>query len=117
MGCGGAPTGGPATDIPAVLETARVAGEGDAADDPAVWIAPDPSDSLVLGTDKTAGLYLYELSGEIADFLPTGRLNNVDVRYDFALPGPRRDIAVASDRTNIGLAVFLIDPEDRSFEA
>ena len=114
--CSGEPGGLPAHELTATLETERVAGTGDAADDPAVWVAPDPSQSLVLGTDKTAGLYAYELDGTVAAYIDAGRVNNVDVRYDFALPGPQRDIAVASDRTNIGLAVFLIDPETRAIE-
>ncbi|WP_412545564.1 phytase [Maricaulis sp. MIT060901] len=110
-------SGAPAVEITAVRETVAVASSGDAADDPTIWLAPDPLDSLVLGTDKQAGLYAYNLDGSIAQHIPAGRVNNVDLRYDFALPGPRRDIAVASDRTNIGLAVFLIDPETRHVEA
>lgn len=109
----------PSTDLEleAAIETARVASDGDAADDPAVWVAPQPAESLILGTDKQAGLYTYNLDGSIAQHLPVGRLNNVDVRYGFPVPGPVRDIAIASDRTNIAVAVFLIDPETRTVEA
>tara|TARA_R110000868_G_scaffold277963_1_gene537761 strand:+ start:19994 stop:21022 length:1029 start_codon:yes stop_codon:yes gene_type:complete len=107
----------PVHEIHASAETVRVAGTGDAADDPALWLAPDPAQSLILGTDKTAGLYAYELDGSIHSFLPVGRLNNIDVRAGFDLPGPARDIAVATDRTNTALAVFLIDTEAREIEA
>lgn len=110
-------SGEPAVEITAVHETVAVASSGDAADDPSVWLAPNAPDSLILGTDKQAGLYAYNLDGSIAQHIAAGRVNNVDLRYDFALPGPRRDIAIASDRTNIGLAVFLIDPETRTIEA
>lgn len=102
--------------VVASVETVRVAGEGDAADDPAIWHAPSDADSLILGTDKRTGLYAYNLDGSVHEYLPVGRLNNVDVRYDLALPGPSRDIAIASDRTHIGLAVFLIDPDTRDIE-
>lgn len=107
----------PPLPLEAAIETVRVASDGDSADDPAVWVAPRPEDSLILGTDKRAGLYAYNLDGSIAQHLAVGRVNNVDVRYDFDLPGPRRDIAIASDRTNIAVAVFLIDPETRNIEA
>ncbi len=103
--------------LEAAIETERVASDGDAADDPAVWVSPVPEQSLVLGTDKQAGLYAYNLDGSIAQHLPVGEVNNVDVRYDFPLPGPARDIAIASERTNNALAVFLIDAETGDIEA
>ncbi|MBR9824268.1 MAG: phytase [Alphaproteobacteria bacterium] len=104
-------------ELEAAVETVRVASNDDAADDPAVWVAPNPQDSLILGTDKQAGLYAYRLDGSIAQNLPVGEVNNVDVRYNFPMPGPARDIAVASERTNIGLAVFMIDPQTGEIEA
>lgn len=109
-GCGG---GLPAVEIEAVLETASVAGTGDAADDPAVWVSDNPADSLIFGTDKDNGVYVYTMTGAEHAYLPEGRLNNVDVRYDFALNGRMVDIAGASDRSNIGIAFFFIDPDTR----
>lgn len=100
----------PRVSVPASVETAAVAGAGDAADDPAFWRAEDPSQSRILGTDKKSGLYTYTLSGEIVQYLEAGRMNNVDVRYGFAAGDQTVDIAVASDRTNIAMAVFFIDP-------
>lgn len=97
--------------VPASLETEAVAGAGDAADDPALWRAPDPADSLILGTDKKSGLYVYRLDGSTAQYLEAGNMNNIDVRYGFDAGGRTVDIAVASDRTNIALAVFFIDRE------
>lgn len=94
-----------------VAETPVVGGEGDAADDPAIWPGSPTQAPLILGTDKDRGLYVYNLDGTERDFLPVGRVNNVDVRLNFPMPGPGRDIAVASDRTNLALAIFLIDPE------
>ena len=43
----------PRVSVPASVETAAVAGAGDAADDPAFWRAADPAQSRILGTDKT----------------------------------------------------------------
>ena len=72
--------------VQATMETAPVysqVGE-DAADDPAIWInTENPENSLVIGTDKNAGLYSYNLNGEIVQFLKAGALNNVDLRPDF----------------------------------
>ncbi|WP_300530805.1 phytase [Maricaulis sp.] len=99
-----------------VAETPIVGGEGDAADDPAIWPGSQTQAPLILGTDKDRGLYVYNLDGTERDFLPVGRVNNVDVRLNFPLPGPRRDIAVASDRSNNALAVFLIDPQTGGVE-
>src|SRR3546814_8619832 len=46
--------------ISARVETVPVKSPGDAADDPAIWANPDdPAASLIVATDKKAGLYLY----------------------------------------------------------
>ena len=96
--------------VTAFAETERVGGTGDAADDPAIWITPDPADSLVIGTDKTAGLYTYTLDGAVRQFLPVGRLNNVDLRPGFEVAGNERVLIAASDRTNNAVMVFFLDP-------
>ena len=114
-----APPAPPLASVPASAETAPVRGSltsGDAADDPALWRAPDPADSLILGTDKDSGLYIYRLDGSTVRFLDVGRVNNIDVRYGFQAGERTVDIAVASDRTNIALAVFFIDPETGAVE-
>lgn len=108
-----APTGLPTKSVQASIETVNVAGNGDAADDPAVWLAPNPQDSLILGTDKTNGLYAYNLDGSVHTFLPVGRVNNVDVRPGFKVGERELALAAASDRTNIAIATFFINPETR----
>lgn len=105
------PAGLAPVSVPASLETEAVAGAGDAADDPAVWRAGDPAQSRILGTDKKSGLYVYRLDGSTAQYLQAGNMNNIDVRYGFDAGGRNVDIAVASDRTNIALAVFFIEPD------
>lgn len=56
-----APTAVPAiaqsSEVSAKVETQSVPIDGDAADDPAIWVHPtDPSLSTVIGTDKEGGL-------------------------------------------------------------
>src|SRR5690606_27100977 len=48
--------------VTALAETAPVASYGDAADDPAIWAHPtQPGRSLIVATDKKAGLYVYDM--------------------------------------------------------
>ncbi|BDX00588.1 phytase [Maricaulis maris] len=104
----------PPVAIEAAVETASVAGTGDAADDPAVWLAANPADSLIFGTDKDNGIYVYTMTGAEHAYLPEGRLNNVDVRYGFDVGDRLVDIAAASDRSNGGMAFFFIEPDTRA---
>src|SRR5690606_33806904 len=67
--------------VTALVETTPVSSFGDAADDPAIWANPDdPAASLVIATDKKAGLYVYDMQGQVVQFLPDGKMNNVDLR-------------------------------------
>lgn len=77
----------------------------DAADDPAIWRDPrNPEKSLVVGTDKKAGLHVYRLSGESVHFTPAGRVNNVDL-VDL---GARGVVVVASDRNDPARALLKV---------
>lgn len=100
-------------------ETAPVQSMDDAADDPAIWVDPSaPADSLILGTNKKAGLDVYDLSGARLQFLPVGKVNNVDVRQDVTIGDFDGDIAAASNRTDNTVSVFTIDPDGKvNFEA
>jgi 3-phytase len=106
--------------LPIVLpraQTTPVARAGDAADDPAIWIHPrDPAASLVLATDKKRGLAIYDLQGRELQFLPVGRLNNVDLRQALVFGDERLDIAVATHRDERGLVLFAIDGDRRVSE-
>ncbi|MEM9495543.1 MAG: phytase [Pseudomonadota bacterium] len=104
----------PALEALVTLEPARetdaVASTGDAADDPAIWVHPtSPEQSLVLGTDKRAGLYVYDMQGKTQQVLPAGRLNNVDIRQDVALVGWSGDLAAASNRTDDTVTLFSVN--------
>lgn len=110
---GGVDTGdvfGPAAPVAVVLETEAVASKDDAADDPAIWRnAAAPAESLVLGTDKKSGLYLYDMKGAVVQYLPAGSLNNVDLRDGFIVGGAPVALVAASDRTNDAIALFWLD--------
>lgn len=73
----------------------------DAADDPAIWRnAAEPSKSLIVGTDKKAGLHVYNLEGEQLSFLKGAGLNNVDL-VELA---DGRVLVAASDRSDLATA-------------
>ena len=97
--------------VQAVAETDPVGtADEDAADDPAIWRNPaDPAASLIVATDKKAGLHVYGLGGKSLAFDPAGRLNNVDL-IDL---GARGILVVASDRNdeaNARLRIYRLDP-------
>ncbi len=102
----------------AKAETTPVPTQGDAADDPAIWIHPlDPAKSRVLGTNKKGGLHVYSLDGrELQCVSPNAKPNNVDLIYNFTWGAKVVDLAVASSRaggkgkSGSGLKVWTIDP-------
>lgn len=88
------------------------------ADDPAIWRHPsDPSQSLILATDKSArtgGLYVFGLDGRQRHAVtPLDRPNNVDVEYGVALGARTIDIAVVTERMQHRLRIFGL-PADGS---
>lgn len=95
--------------VPAVVETEPVASADDAADDPAIWRnRRSPAKSLVVATDKQAGVHVYDLSGKRLSYTPAPRLNNVDLRETKG-----RITVAASDRADIAQAhvsLFDLDP-------
>lgn len=121
-GCAEAPASAPIAEgatasVTARAETAPVGTSEDAADDPAVWRNPRrPHQSLIVATDKRAGLHLYDLAGRHLDFAPSRRLNNVDLRSDVALGSGHGIVVAASDRANEAqarIALFRLDPAAR----
>lgn len=91
-----------ASPVPALRETTGMGLTGDAADDPAIWVHPmDPARSLILGTNKDVGVYVYGLDGSEKQRLPVGLSNNVDLRGN---------LAVASNDGVNALSWFRIDP-------
>lgn len=93
-------------EVTALGETEPVGtNNADAADDPAIWHnAANPAASLIVGTDKKAGLHVYGLDGKSRSFAPDGRLNNVDL----VELRDGRVIVVASDRNDEANALLRI---------
>ena len=95
-------------DVPSVLDLLarrETPPARDDADDPAIWTHPsDPVRSVVIGTDKDAGLHVYDLEGRELQFVSGIKPNNVDVRGD---------IVVAADDSPGSLLVYRIDRETR----
>ena len=91
--------------VEAVSESAAIDGD---ADDPAIWVHPtDPSKSLILGTDKTAGLYVFAIDGTEIAFFEDGEVNNVDIR-PFTLAGEDVWLASAAERSKEELVFYII---------
>ncbi|WP_420841401.1 phytase [Gloeobacter kilaueensis] len=109
----------PHIETPAVFDDDE-GGNADS-DDPAIWLHPTRSGkSLVIGTQKDAGLAVFDLAGRVLQSIAAppppgpddkpGRFNNVDVAYGFALNGRSVDIAVTSDRGQDKLRIYSIAP-------
>lgn len=108
-----APPSDQAPLVAAVAETDPVDTANDAADDPAIWRNKrDPGASLVIGTDKKAGIHVYDLAGRRVSFTPAARLNNVDLRD----MGAKGVVVAASDRADVNQAhvsMFALDTAAR----
>lgn len=95
-------------------------------DDPAIWVHPtDKSRSVVITALKKGGLDTYSLDGSLIQHIVAapapacennekcenkgGRLNNVDLIYNFNLNGKLIDVAVASDRGLDTLVIYAIE--------
>lgn len=107
--------GVPTASVAARAETTPVGTLDDAADDPAIWRnAAEPAKSLIIATDKKAGIHVYGLDGKVRSFTRSPRLNNVDLR-DGVMRGRRPVVLVAaSDRRDIGnarMALFTLDTQ------
>jgi 3-phytase len=112
----------PAVTVLARGETTPVGtANQDAADDPAIWRnAANPSASLIVGTDKKAGLYVYDLSGAVKDFNNAGNVNNVDLATGVSIAGQSSVLIVASDRNDLAnakLALFALDTDTSKLRA
>ncbi|MCM0000615.1 MAG: phytase [Erythrobacter sp.] len=102
---------------PAVTVTARVqtppvgTANEDAADDPAIWRNPaNPAASLIVGTDKKGGLYVYDLKGAQKAFLAAPGMNNVDV----VELGNGTVVVAASDRSDLANGHIFLALLDRA---
>lgn len=105
----------PLPQIAAQSETATVTDKlGDRADDPAIWHdTGNPAKSLIISTDKKAGLAIHNLAGELLSFQRLGNINNVDLRTGVMVAGRPGILVAASDRSDKArplLRLFRLDP-------
>lgn len=98
-------------------QTEPMARQGDAADDPAIWLSSNPANARILGTNKKQGLLVYDLQGKQTQLLEVGRLNNVDVRQNISLGGSKVDLAVATQRDDNSMMLFTINASGDVAEA
>jgi 3-phytase len=104
--------------IEPTVQTDTVARHGDAADDPAIWVHPqDAKLSRVLGTNKKQGLLVYDMQGKQTQLLESGRLNNVDVRQNIKWGQQSFDIAMATQRDENSLVLYVINDQGQVAEA
>jgi 3-phytase len=106
----GTPAPAAVVEVSAHIETAPVPNAGDAADDPAIWVHPsEPSKSLIIGSDKLGGIGVYDMSGRQLQYVPAGKINNVDLRKGFKLGGREVAIVAGSNRTDDTIALYAVD--------
>jgi 3-phytase len=99
----------PFYQLSASVETESFPLRGDVMDDPAIWHhGAEPSKSLILATDKRAGLKVYSVDGRLVQQLDVGRLNNIDLRYAMPWRNGRYAMAVATARDDNSLQLFAI---------
>lgn len=81
-------------------------------DDPAIWIHPtNPSESIIVGTDKDTdgGLYAFDLNGKILKkSVSLKRPNNVDIAYGLLIDGKKVDVAVTTEREENKIRIFSL---------
>ena len=104
----------PAANVQAAFETPVMASVGDSTDDPAIWIGPG-SAGFITGTDKQAGLYVYNLDGSEREFFPVGLVNNVDLRDGFQFEGRDHVLLVMSNDEINTIEMMLYDPAEDQF--
>ena len=105
--------GDPARAVRATVETVVTTDPQVDADDPALWADPrDPTRAVMFGTDKSDGLYVHNLDGSVRQFLPSGPVNNVDLRPGFLTAvGERVLVAASNDAPGAnGVNLYLFDP-------
>ena len=105
-----------ALPVTATMETKPVPSDDDAADDPCIWIHPtDPALSTIIGTHKKegAGLLVYDLTGNEIQQITDGRMNNVDIRYNFPLGGELVALVTGGNRDLNSIYIYKVDPATR----
>lgn len=108
-----AQSNGAIAEVYAHYETATFGNnKGDAADDIAIWVdKSDPSKSLIVGTDKKHGIFIYGMDGSIKARIAAGKVNNVDLRNDVMINGQPETVVAVSDENQpqAKIALYRLD--------
>ncbi len=90
----------------------------DAADDPAIWInSKDASKSLIIGTNKKAGLHVYDLHGNEKQFIKVGKINNAEAGYNLKFKGESIDYIAGTNRTTHTVDVYKLNRDSLLLDA
>lgn len=101
----------PILQVPASAETETFSGNGDALDDPAVWVDPnDPEKSLIIASVKGFGLVVYDLNGRLVQSLNDGDIDNVDIRQNLTFSYAPMTLVAASRRNDRSIRFYTVDP-------
>lgn len=99
-----------------VVETTSSKSDGDV-DDSCFWIHPsDPSQSVLIGTDKEYGIAVYDLDGNEIQFIEDGPKNNVDIRYQMPLGDQIIDLVCAGNHSQSAISFYRMDPDTRTLQ-
>ena len=100
----------PAATVLPIAETAPMPDGDDAADDSAIWVnTSDPARSLIIGTNKRRGLFVYDLAGKELSKREDGRMNNVDLRQNVVVGSFSGDLVAATNRDKKTIDVYGFD--------
>lgn len=109
---GMAAIGDPPKAVAAAVETIVPTDPAVDADDPALWADPrDPRRAMLFATDKSDGLYVHDIEGNVRQFFADGPLNNVDLRSGFRVAGRDYVLVAATERRRFGIMTYLFDPD------
>ena len=59
------------------------------------------------------GINVYNLEGQLVQSLADGRINNIDLRYNFPLGDGSIDLLTASNRSTDSISIYAVNPETR----
>ena len=112
-GCATAGIGAKIPSVQALRETPPVNAlvTDDAADDPAIWVAPDVLKSRIIGTQKKGGIFVYDLNAALVQEAPGGQPNNVDLKDGFPFADGVGAIVSASDRSDHSMPIWKLRPD------
>jgi myo-inositol-hexaphosphate 3-phosphohydrolase len=86
--------------VPANAETEPMVGRADQADDASLWVHPaDSALSIILGTNKQGGLYVYDLAGRERDVLRVTTRSMVFHGFGFCRPTRAQGFDISAIRS------------------